>query len=655
MKKNLKNSKFIILGIVLFVCAIFFNVNAQDPSVVIVESFCDMTYRENFIDDNGRELSIYINDVAAGKRLTGIKYCLAVEDCTNENNWIDAEGNVSSFGNSVGGTDMFFTIMVPTENIKLKAVFTDFEPMNISYARYKIGTENEEEYWDVYTDKTYDLDNYEEEFTPILTGYRGGDIILPEGCTENGCLLKISMNLTDYNSMMDRLDYFNENQNEDFEYYDFLSLSSMFNHLDTVYVDSVELLYEDDEDGGILIETDEENATFYFVVNKFFDYEKNRTDVSIGDNKFRILGENYIGLNYSLDEKYFDAGKEYGFLAFNEFNDYYQDLVIFYGTPEIQFEIDSPIPVSLADGGSSNMGTLKFQYNSIKSDDQGKFPIDNNFVLSINSFYEQDYRVPLALKDANNETKHITLNLSRLAFGGNAGSLLVVDGDGINCRDVNREDVEPNCVDGNMYVSTLYYGLFDTFYSSEDLRTEVDEVFEIEKFDGQELRADRVTNVIAYERNDNFRPWATAIYYSDDVVMFTKSFNLEEAIKVTGISEEKIDNSFINNHAYDFANNLITDFDNENYNLFRYGHGLDLPISKIKYFDQNTYNDKISYRLLLASQEEITENNIDKIALFLTNGELKADEENFPELTYGVGEGKIFEVYPWIFEEVGGE
>ena len=38
-----------------------------------------------------------------------------------------------------------------------------------------------------------DLSNYENSFTPIATGYKGGDIILPEGCTDNGCLLKITL------------------------------------------------------------------------------------------------------------------------------------------------------------------------------------------------------------------------------------------------------------------------------------------------------------------------------------------------------------------------------------------------------------------------------------------------------------------------------
>ena len=58
--------------------------------------------------------------------------------------------------------------------------------------------------------------------------------------------------------------------------------------------------------------------------------------------------------------------------------------------------------------------------------------------------------------------------------------------------------------------------------------------------------------------------------------------------------------------------------------------------------------------ILFHSLIQFIDNNINRIALFLTNGELKSDEENFPELTYGVGEGKIFEVDGRIFEELGG-
>ena len=72
-------------------------------------------------------------------------------------------------------------------------------------------------------------------------------------------------------------------------------------------------------------------------------------------------------------------------------------------------------------------------------------------------------------------------------------------------------------------------------------------------------------------------------------------------------------------------------------------------------FDSRSYqNGNIDYTLILASKSEIIDNNINRIALFLTNGELKSDEDNFPELTYGVGEGKIFEVDGRVFEELGG-
>ena len=75
-------------------------------------------------------------------------------------------------------------------------------------------------------------------------------------------------------------------------------------------------------------------------------------------------------------------------------------------------------------------------------------------------------------------------------------------------------------------------------------------------------------------------------------------------------------------------------------------------MNKVKWFDERAYNEgTIEYRIKLATKKDIIDNEITKIALFLTNGELKDDDEDFPELTYGVGEGKIFRIDNTTFDE----
>ena len=111
----------------------------------------------------------------------------------------------------------------------------------------------------------------------------------------------------------------------------------------------------------------------------------------------------------------------------------------------------------------------------------------------------------------------------------------------------------------------------------------------------------------------------------------------------------------VNGVAVDFNNQPINDYDSSQYTYFGYGLGYEKSVNSIKYFGENNYRDgRLEHTLILASKEEIIDNEINRIALFLTNGELKSDEANFPELTYGVGEGKIFEVDHRTFDRLGG-
>ena len=254
------------------------------------------------------------------------------------------------------------------------------------------------------------------------------------------------------------------------------------------------------------------------------------------------------------------------------------------------------------------------------------------------------------MKIGDAETADITLNLDRFAFGGNAGGLLLVDGNGINCK---QQWNHPDCNENNTYISTDYRGLIDTFYANGN--TDSVSAFDIEQNDN-ELIGRSLIPANLYVRNEDFNPWAVAIFYKDDEVIMTKSFDLGKLVEYEGFTEEPISADIVNNHALNgFTHELITDYNPENYQFFGYGRGFKKPMESIKYFYPNSYNDgSISQTLLLASKQEILNNGINRISLFLTNGELKSDENVFPELKYGVGEGKIFELDDRTFELEGG-
>ena len=643
-----KNIKFMLIAVAVIGLCVFIKASAINEFVIPVESeFCDMRVEEYNNHDGYREISVFVNDITAGKRFSTFEYCEYDEGNNTCGEWQDVNGYqnnyASSFANSVGSDDMFFDLKVPDTKVKFRAVFEDFEPMNISYALF-----NDEDLVEYnYVDKAKSLNNYTLPFAPIITGYRGGDIVLPSDCTDQGCLLKVTMSSDDYDAYNDRLTA--ENNRPNAETKELVDVASMNNHLDEIglYGDSLAIykVGEDPEHQQIYYESDNSTTSFYLVVSKYF-YGKNRSEFVVGDNKNRILSEDYIGLKYKVDRKYFDEGNNYGFLTFNDYNDYKQEATIFYGTPLVQFEVDDYItPV----GTQVNVGELKYSYNSIVSRDN-RFPINNNFELLIDSFYEQDYTIPMTLKGPNGD-KNIELNFSRFAFGGNAGGLLPVDGNGNNCRDAGSN---PDCTEGNIYVSTRYRGLFDTFYSTGNSTQK--NIVSI-SMQHQGLTADAATNVTVYERNLDFNPWAVAIFYHDDQVVATKSFDLGELVKVEGISDVVIPNSAMVG-AKTFGGDPFGDYDSDYYvqngYLFGYGLGFEQSMNTIKYFSEGSYNSNIDQTLILASKEEIIDNDINRIALFLTNGELKSDEQNFPKLKYGVGEGKVFYIDNRTFDRIGG-
>ena len=665
MNKNFKAKYLLVIVFILFVG--FIIVSAKDIEVEIKDNGvnADIDVELGGVNGDDREITVLINDIHAGRRITGMKYCLDSAGCNEASNWhsvsdYNARNVISSYQNSEGNDDMVFRLTLPNEDYTLDVTYTDFEPMDISYARYKTDEELTEEQ-ETTEYRMEDTSRYKDEYTPLVTGYIGGDIVLPEDCTSGGCMLKITLSDENYNLYKARLDAANETA-EQHDKKKILEVGGFQDHLEFENLNGNTVEYRKESNGNLYIENGEGTKSVYIYISRYF-YQNNRADFSLGENKNRLLHENYLGLKVEVDKKYFDDGNDYGFLSFTESNSYKRTMTMFYGAQYFRAEVDALI--SPRADSTPGVGTLKHVYNKIVSSDTTNYPItdkgDGKYNVGITSFYEQEYRVPLVLKNGDTTVQNITLYLQRFAFRGNGGNVVLVDSNGINCR---RTDQSPVCTTSdNTYVSTSYRGRVDTFYANDDTTS----INTVKIFNGDIagqpiLRLDTFDNRLVYRRNESFNPWAVAIYYRDDTVVSTKSFNLGEMVKLDGYSTDPIDNDLVNkdegdsDNCYEISNDSpatcakgieypVTGYDKANYEYFGHGMGYEIPINKIKFFDEDVYKKyQIDIPLKLASKTFILENGITRIALFLTNGELKPDDSNFPELTYGVGEGAIFTI-----------
>ena len=662
--KNKKHLSIIVLVLFVVTAVFLLRVQAADSVVLVPNTDADITPYPS-PSGSGQNLRVTINDIKPGKRITGIEYCEKVNEtaCDDENNWsnVTTDEPVNEFASGTGNDDMEFHGNIPNGEIMLRVNFTDFEPMDISYANF---TRTD----DYHDGNTLNLDHYDQTFEPLITDYKGGDIILPSDCLANGCVLNVTLTDADFAAYKGRIDDINSHSGGN-DQRTLVDLAMMWNHLpqDIEDANNVANVIPNNFDTNVNPENDikvvqNNNGTksVFVSINKYFNVTS-RTEFNFGGNKNRILSEDYIGLKSRIDRKYFPEGNDYGAIVFNDYNHNKASLTMFYGAPEVYLYPDT---VKTAVGTPVNMGTINYTYDTIESKDNSNFPITkegNMFKLGISSFYEQDYAVPLVFKTGDSNAKEVTLNLERYAFMGNGGEVLPIDEEGRNCN------FDPQSVcndDDHVYASTTYKARIDTFYANN---TELDatdlpggKTVELRKDYGFDLMLDEYgPGSKFYARNEEFNPWAVAIFYSEDIVMFTRSFDLGNAVKVTGFTNETISDDMVNGQAKrQIGDEFVTvnDYDNTQYQIFGYGHSFEKPIGTIKYFKESDYNDPngIDYQIRLATKKELESNGITKVALFLTNGELKPDDENFPELTYGVGEGKIFVIDNRTFDRIGG-
>ena len=86
------------------------------------------------------------------------------------------------------------------------------------------------------------------------------------------------------------------------------------------------------------------------------------------------------------------------------------------------------------------------------------------------------------------------------------------------------------------------------------------------------------------------------------------------------------------------------------YDNFRERKLKNLESNALDYFD-NIDNASIMHQIVLIDTNDAKDLNVRKIALFLINGEI--EENAIPSLTYGIGEGRVFQIH--YNEANGGE
>ena len=171
MKKKM-GAKYLLI---VFILLVGFIIVKADNEVKIkdndVNAHIDVDLGAVFAEE--REITVRINDIHAGRRITGIFYCLDADDCNEEVNWHDVSEysdnkEISSYQNSVGNDDMVFWLKVPKDNLTLDVRYTDFEPMDISYAKYKTDEELTEEQ-ETTEYRMEDISRYKDEYRCCFT------------------------------------------------------------------------------------------------------------------------------------------------------------------------------------------------------------------------------------------------------------------------------------------------------------------------------------------------------------------------------------------------------------------------------------------------------------------------------------------------------
>ena len=502
---------------------------------------------------------------------------------------------------------------------------TQKKPLDITYFKYTSNDTSENAYSDI---SNYDLDNE----LSLIDAYRDGDIILPEDCMEKGCAVKFKFT------------------NED-EYNEYKNHKITEEHTPWVWADG--FIFTDHGDERTLIANDQmcienDNSDGYYcylVVTKGFE-EVGNAPFTIGYTKMNIFAPNTAGIKVSLDiENFFDTLNDKDQITFSN-NKKEATIEAFYGTRTITLEKLSP--KALVKDGNQHMGSLK-AFDDITGSGYGYNVYYNNMTgkgfINIDSYYQDKIAIEFNITNNNEDIfgGKVKINLDRFAFN---NWVTEVDAQGRNCEEGNNGN---NCASGRYY-SVQYRGIPKFMYITEEEQekqqttgpaTVIDRYYEDDPSHDGELILREVGPTVdpVYERNVDFNPHAIALFYDEnDEIVLTKDFDLNSEVYFEGfVTKDKFNELYEGAQVTDEDGNPVT----VDQDYVRLGINNVTLIKDITYFFRNI-EGTIMHEIVLISKEEASDMHIKKIALFLINGEL--DNGNIPELTYGLGEGKIFEL-----------
>ena len=495
----------------------------------------------------------------------------------------------------------FFIPETATEDNKVE-VNIHYAPkasFNISYMNYT-GTDYDR-------NSLQDINNYSTEVKTLIENYRDGDIILPEDAVQNGSVLLFEFDEQDFNELMQG---------------DFRA--------------EAVILFDGRNENMFEPMCDDENHMCYIIINKGFD------ELSYGRINFAYFDINvympgFIGFNGLGDVNNFnDNNLAFGFTAASHEAFINQ---LFYGTKKLYLSKIVPRPV--VNSGANNCGSFG-TFDDVTGTGYG-YSVDydaNVATVTFSSFYQDMMTLELNITNGGTNVfgEPVKLNINRYAFN---EVVIETDDIGRNCQENNNGNT---CNQGK-YFSVEYRGVLSSFYVENEDYEELNSIMVVDNLDETNHTIDLNNwgqNERAYARNKNFTPNVLALFYDNtDMIVDIKTFNLNHDVVESGYIAKANFNTIYG--GYTLNTEVNKDF-------VRFGYDTRVPIENLDYFD-NIDNASIMHQIVLIDTNDAKDLNVRKIALFLINGEI--EENAIPSLTYGIGEGRVFQIH--YNEANGGE
>lgn len=478
--------------------------------------------------------------------------------------------------------------------------YAEKTPFDIAYMSYK-GTNYDEA-------SLSNPNNYNDEVL-LVEGYKDGDLVLPKEITDNGGVLMFKFSEAAYN-----------------EYKAIIIPESGNRWLRSEAVIDNKNYLEGD--------CDDTNHICYITVDKDF---KNLSygRVEVGYTKLGIYTTEYIGFNVETDvDNFNDIIAETGSSTIGFTKDKLEaNVELFYGTRILTLTRNLPRNV-IQSGTVNKCGTVK-TYNNVTGSGYGyNVTYDNGkAVVAINTYYQDELVVELNILNGTENVigKPVRLVLNRFAFAGNAGQLLEVDIKGRNCKENNNGNT---CNEG-IYYSTQYRGVLSFMYIKEnETEKNFNDLYRVDNITDTTIDVSDANPESGYKRNKDFDPHAIALFYDqNDMIVGTKVFELNNEIDVGG---------FVKKSVFDdaFSTYTVNRTIDKDYVMFDHDHPT--RIKNLEYFSHHT-EETIMHDIVIVSKKDVIDLGIKKIGLFLVNG--KIDPDNMPALTYGIGKGRLMEIF----------